>query len=503
MIKDRSTGGRCVVLALLLAATASAQVVFGVDDLNPAVGTGNVFPFNQPTTGYTTLNIIKAAQIHAAGVAPGAALLDLAVAPTSTGTFNAPAAQILVGHLLNDDTALANQWSLNLDNPAIIHDPTFGAYTFPYTSSVWNSLPGVAGAGFVWDGVRDVGIYVSIAPGVTGGFAARRTGTNPRYGLATYLPVNQTPSVGSLTATKFRCSFSGTAPTANTPGATFTLNGTGSAAILDGGDLLNVAVSSTTAPNAPFLLLLSSTLFGGNVPLTGQALDLGNPAAFLADVFQVSPLGFVPLNSGAFNVFGSLNAAGAASFSFPMPCLLGLPRSYAQVAIFDPTHPDGIRLSGAPSFNLESNCRYAFPGPYPVSVPDAGAPVVFSIVVPPGLPISDVDVVLEMTHTNYTDFVITLDRDGTLATTIKNAATVDTTDLSGRYRFSDEGASTLAQAALLGATLVFNGTYIGDNALAAYDGLDAGAVWYLTVSDAVAGGVGSIQSASLVFNGLK
>ncbi len=124
LFRLRSLG--VAALAILTSVAVPAQVVFGTDDLVTTNGNGNVFPFNQPATGYTTLNVVTAAQIHAAGVAPGATLLDLAVVATSAGTFSVPQAQILVGHLLFDGTALADQWAVNLDNPAIVHDPTFG-----------------------------------------------------------------------------------------------------------------------------------------------------------------------------------------------------------------------------------------------------------------------------------------------------------------------------------------------------------------------------------------
>ncbi len=490
-------------LAILTSVAVPAQVVFGTDDLVTTNGNGNVFPFSQPATGYTTLNVVTAAQIHAAGVAPGATLLDLAVVATSAGTFSVPQAQILVGHLLFDGTALADQWAVNLDNPAIVHDPTFGIYTFPYATNAWAPVPGVAAAGFFWDGVRDVGVYISVAPGVTGGVAARRTSTNFRYGLAAYLPTNQTPAVATLTATKFRVTFSGSVPTFNTPQATLTLSGTGSAATLDGGDALTVAVSSTTAPNASFLLLLSSSLTGGHLPFTGQSVDLGFPAAGFSDVFLISGAGFTPANAGVINFFGALNGAGASAFSVPLPCGLALPRSYAQVVILDPTHPDGLRVSGAPSFSVKQSCRYPFAGVFPTTIPDTNTAVAFTVTVPPGTSIADVDLVLELSHPNYTDLTIVLDLNGVLAVSLKDATTVDTSDLNGRFRFSDEGAATLDAAALVSAGFVYPGTYAGDNPLSVFDGSDAGGVWTLIVADAVPGTTGSVLGASLILNGLQ
>lgn len=487
------------LLGLLFSAGASAQIYVYLDDSNPALGTANSFPFGQ-VNGYAAINYYPASKLHEAGVPPFSLLTDIAVAPSSTGTYNAPQAQALVGHL-SDPTPLPGSWTATLDNPAIIHDPAFGPYTFPFTTSTWTSLPGVAGAGFTWDGVRDIGFYYTASAGVTGSFSARRTGVYPRCTHAVFQPTNQVPSVASLTATKLRLTFAGTPVQQNTPQATLTMNGIAGAVTYDGGDSFAFNVSSTSAPLNPFYLLMSTGLAGGHYPLTGQSIDVGFLPFGFTDVFVVSPTSIVPALSGAGSAFDFLGAAGTYAFSFPLPCGVAIPRNYLQALIFDPTHPNNIRATGISSFELKQSCRYPFFGTFPAAIPDTNTPVSFSVNVPAGTIIQDVDLVLDLSHTAYTDFTITLTQNGTTSVSLKDATTVDSSDLTGRYRFSDEGIATFDQAALVSGNLVFNGRYSGDNPLSIFDGQDAGGVWTVTISDAVAGAAGSVLGAALIING--
>jgi subtilisin-like proprotein convertase family protein len=490
---------RFCAVVLAAVAVSSAQTNVYVDDANPATGTTNTFPFGQ-ANGFTTLHFYTAKQLHAAGVTPFQVLTDLAVAPISTGTYNAPTAQVLIGHVLG--TPLPGAWTTTLDTPAIVHDLTYGPYTFPYVAAAWTSLPGVAAAGFTWDGQRDVGVFITTSPGVTGTFTARRSSTNFRYAVTTFGATTQTPTSTGYFAMKARLTFTGNPPQQNTPEATFTMNGAPGLSLMDGGDTVDFSISSTTAATMPFILAVSPNLTGGHLPLTGQTFDLGFPGFGLSDVFLVGPGVFVPLSSGALTFFGALDGAGAANFSVPLPCLVGIGQTYAQAVIVDASHPDGIRTTGAPSFASKATCRYPFAGT-PTGIPDTNTPTSFTVNVPAGMPIFDLDLVLDWTHVNYTDLVVTLSQAGGPTITLKDATTVDITDMNGRFRFTDEALMTLDQAALLCTTAMSDGAYQGDAALSAFDGLDAGGVWTLTITDAVGGNAGNLAGAALVFNGLE
>jgi hypothetical protein len=70
-------------------------------------------------------------------------------------------------------TPAPGAWSNNLISPITIHDVTAGPYSFAWTSGSYVALPGFANTGFVWDGIRDVGVLYAAAMPTSGGFVAR------------------------------------------------------------------------------------------------------------------------------------------------------------------------------------------------------------------------------------------------------------------------------------------------------------------------------------------
>lgn len=206
------------VLALVLMAAAPAQTVpFGVPD----PGTLNAIPWHV-ATGNTSLHVYSATLLRQWGVCAGAQLVDLAVAAAASGSgvYNAPQCTLAIGHLLVDPPS-PGAWATHLDAPAIVHDLAAGPFAFGWTQAIWNPLPGVAAAGFVWDGQRDIGVLLSTSPGTTGTFL---TGTSSglRHHVAMFGATTQTPIVLNGYAMAARFTFA--------PGslcATKTLYGTG------------------------------------------------------------------------------------------------------------------------------------------------------------------------------------------------------------------------------------------------------------------------------------
>ncbi|HEX5051857.1 MAG TPA: hypothetical protein VFZ65_08805 [Planctomycetota bacterium] len=192
-----------ILFALLASSAATAQVI-GIDDLDPTIGTANSFPWNV-TGGQTSLHVYSAATLAAHGICPGAVLLDVEVAPSSgtAGTYNAPQAQLEIGHLSVSPPVPGN-WATHLASPIIVHDLAAGPYTFPWTFGTWTSLPEFSTAGFVWDGVTDVGILYTSSAGVTGNFTARRTATQLRHYVAVFQATTQLPTSNGLFAMKLR-----------------------------------------------------------------------------------------------------------------------------------------------------------------------------------------------------------------------------------------------------------------------------------------------------------
>jgi hypothetical protein len=191
---------------LWLAATATGQTI-GIDDLDPTTGVSNAFPFSV-AGGQTSLHVYSAATLSALGVCPGAVLTDFQIAPSSGtgGVYIAPQARLQIGHLAVSPP-VPGAWTTHLASPITLHDLTSGPYTFPWTVNTYTSLPGFATAGFVWDGVRDVGVLYTSSSGMTGGFNARRTATQLRHYVAIFDAQTQAPTSNVLFALEVRLTF--------------------------------------------------------------------------------------------------------------------------------------------------------------------------------------------------------------------------------------------------------------------------------------------------------
>jgi hypothetical protein len=197
-------------LAFALFASLPASLVaqtIGIDDLDPLTGTSNTIPWSQ-TNGYTSLHVYSAAALAQRGVCPGAVLIDLAIAPSSGtgGIYNAPQARLEIGHLAVSPPIPGN-WTSHLDQPIVVHDLTSGPYTFPWVFGEYVSLPGFNTTGFVWDGVRDIGVWITQAPGVTGGFSIRRSATQLRHGVNVFNATTQAPTTNGIFAMEVKMTF--------------------------------------------------------------------------------------------------------------------------------------------------------------------------------------------------------------------------------------------------------------------------------------------------------
>jgi subtilisin-like proprotein convertase family protein len=495
------------VLAILIAVLSGpllSQVQVYYPDSNPAIGAGpNSFPFS--VSNFSSVHFYSANALLAAGVAPGAGLIDFAVASSGAGsnTYSTPVARFVIGHLLYD-TPQPTLWEAHLDNPVVVHDLASGPYSFPWTGATWVSLPGVLPAGFVWDGVRDIGVYYTCTT-VAGGTTVRTSPSDGRFGVTVHNATTQVPTTTGYFAMKARLTFTGNPVTMNTPGASLTFNGVPGPVHLYGNDPLNVSITSTTALGNPFFVFFSPSYTGGHLPFTGQSLDLGHASAFFADVFSIGTLGIQPLLTGVLAPFGVLDPTGNFSLPLGLACTGAAPRTFFQVGILDATAvPDGFRITGISSFDVEASCRYAATMGLPVAIPDGGAAVTATTSVPFGTPISDVDVLIDITHAQISDLSITLSLAGGPTVQLLTPQTpVDNSDLNGVYQFSDEAQISIDTAAIQSGTLILPGRFGADNSLSAFDFLDAGGMWTLTVQDTVAANVGTLRGFSILLNGLE
>jgi hypothetical protein len=195
-------------LALLLSGLP-AQVV-GIDTLAP-VGLQSSTPFGPTNYGWTSVHFYPASRLHASGICAGSTLADFAIAigdglPSGTsGVFQTTQALVQIGHVAVQPP-VPGDWANNLAQPVTVHALNQGPFLLPWTSNQWAPLPGVQAAGFVWDGVRDVGIRISTAGSPTGTFHARTSGNFTLFTQA-FTPPGLFPINGGLGAMQVRLTF--------------------------------------------------------------------------------------------------------------------------------------------------------------------------------------------------------------------------------------------------------------------------------------------------------
>lgn len=300
-----------LLLALAITLPATAQTVIGIDDLLPTTGTSNAFPFSI-TGGQTSLHVYSANTLRSLGICAGSLLTGVDIAPSSgsAGTYNAPQAQLQLGHLTVSPPVPGN-WGGHLAAPIVLHDLTSGPFTLPWTVNTWTPLPGFATCGFVWDGVTDIGLQYTSSSGVTGGFNAHRTGTQLRHYVAAFNATTQAPTSNGLFAMKLRMTWF-------TPGcATKVVYGAGcdSPALQLTSDLPVLGNTFTLTVNNVQPLVPLAFLFFGDAQAPGIDLGfLGAPGC--------SAWSNANLSSATVGVTGS---SGAAPIAIPAaPALVGV-----------------------------------------------------------------------------------------------------------------------------------------------------------------------------------
>jgi len=177
----------------LSAAVATAQTVIYVPDNDPTIGTCNAIPlsasFGQGSTTYV-------GRIPASFLDPtNRTIRDLEFAPCNipagTATFSATNMHVGIGHVpaplplpfafpvfdaAGNVTALGNF----LDYAPLYNSVVQGPFTYAMTVDTWSPMGLTAGpwTGFTWNGVDDIGVYITYSGGV-GGAGLHRTTTEP------------------------------------------------------------------------------------------------------------------------------------------------------------------------------------------------------------------------------------------------------------------------------------------------------------------------------------
>ncbi|MBM4062407.1 MAG: hypothetical protein FJ265_15110 [Planctomycetes bacterium] len=175
--------------ALFCASAALAQTTIYVPDNDPTLGTCNAIPMSA-SFGAGSMTYIG--RIPASWLDPNhRTIRDIEFAPCGAGTFTAPNILIGIGHVPNPlpvpftfptfdvagmPTALGNF----LDYAPLYNSVIQGPFTWTMTMNTWSPL-GLGTSvwpGFTWDGVNDIGFYITYS-GAAGGGACHRTTTEP------------------------------------------------------------------------------------------------------------------------------------------------------------------------------------------------------------------------------------------------------------------------------------------------------------------------------------
>ncbi|HYC76339.1 MAG TPA: hypothetical protein VEI02_01815 [Planctomycetota bacterium] len=281
------------VAASLLAGLAAAQNSCPVSttevycpDTLVAVGTCNSIPFGSSAYSYL-------ARIPASFMIPSVPeVTDVAFTPCYTGTFTAPTIQIIMGHVPNPQPNPFQFPTTNLSSlgsfldATMVYDSTVnGTFSWPVTQDTWSpmNLP----TSFFWNGVDDVGFFVTFS-GATGTGSMHRTTTEPaRSYTASYAAAAATTNLAA-SGLKMRLSLnqtSGLFQTVVTPIV-------GGGAILDAQNIPSgasegytlVTAATPTAVCAGPLFGITPDFLTWNIFTTFPTASVGNPLHFLTPV---------------------------------------------------------------------------------------------------------------------------------------------------------------------------------------------------------------------------
>lgn len=334
------------VLMLFLCGSLAAQTFVHVPDSNAASGTCNVIPFGASSTfasGYTYLGRIPAGFMNASNPY----VLDVAFAACNTGIWAASDVEIAMGHLPSSlpcpfsfpDPSSGTTGSF-LDLTVIQAGGPFG---FSAVQDTWSDL-GFAhhgGTGFTWNGVNDVGFFITFQNATVTGFSGdfHRTGTEPTRTYASGFNAGSSTTCNANSGLKMRLRV-GPARQVGDANRDYVVNGRGSGfgsfvhSDLPTGTLMNNSYR-TQDPLSPVIWAVAP---GGTLGwlITGtNVVDIGpGGLSFLAD-------GSAP---GGINPYFSTDMSGVFNLSLTVPPAAS-GTSYLAMAHLAGSSPDGFWVS--------------------------------------------------------------------------------------------------------------------------------------------------------------
>lgn len=210
--------------ALLTCTFALAQGTVYVPDNVANAGTCNAIPLS---ASFGSGSMTYVGRIPASFMDPSQLLVqDVMFAPCGSTAFSAPSMQMGLGHVPNpvpnpftfpsfDPAGNVTALGSFLDYQPLWNSVVQGAFNYTMIQDTWSPIGfgALGGTGFVWNGVDDVGFFMTYG-GATGGNSCHRTTTEPfrLYASGSYQAASSSGSgaagakIALATTTNSRCS---------------------------------------------------------------------------------------------------------------------------------------------------------------------------------------------------------------------------------------------------------------------------------------------------------
>ncbi len=174
-----SRSAAVALLVAALAAACTAQIISYVPDNAPPLTAGNTIPFGSSNPTYTYVGKIPASFMSATH----RRVEEIAFMPAFSGIWTAGTVLMGFGHLPSTMTCPFTfpgpggaTPGMFLDFTVVYDSTVHGAVSWPLAIDTWCpiGLATAGGASFIWNGVNDVGFYITFQ-GASGGGAFRRS----------------------------------------------------------------------------------------------------------------------------------------------------------------------------------------------------------------------------------------------------------------------------------------------------------------------------------------
>ena len=305
----------CIYLLALVAVSQAGEIYIG--NTQPNTGRKNSWPFNtQFGTEWRYQLVLTAKNM---GNKP-ANIVELAFAPTSSGTFTASTFEVRMSHTTVPATST---FANNLPNPKVVL--ISNTYSWAPVGNQWSPI-GLTSS-FAYNGTDDLTIELRYKGGAKGGGFG---GVCYFAGSTHHRIYNR--AAGSYTAPTGSMDFNGNNIRLTTADATLTLSGSGKP-----GTTVTLDLAAASDAGKPYQV--GSSLGTGPIPIGQRQIGLKLDDMLVVSVGGLLPMIFV-------NYTGLLDGSGKAQASIVIPSIPALTgvRVHSAFVTFVATAPQGVSL---------------------------------------------------------------------------------------------------------------------------------------------------------------